>query len=219
MTTDALLTGVLVLLAVLLGTSPAPSRRLAHVLGRHRGATGADDPGAAPGRAARGGARPGGRGRAGHRRTGRAGPPADPALLLDLVAAALEAGAPPLAALEAAGSALALARPSAEDDELRRRCALLRLGAGWDDAWAGAGPALVPVRDALGLALGAGAPGAELLRDAASEVRRRRAREAQRRAQALGVRLVLPLGACALPAFVAVAVVPVVVSLAGDVLG
>jgi len=205
--TGAVVTG-LVLAALLLLAGPPPSARLRRVVRPSPAGSGAGP------RRARAPRPPGGRARKSTRVRA-----SDPALLLDLVAAALEAGSPPLAALEAAGSALALARPTADDEELRRRCALLRLGAGWDEAWAGAAPALVPVRDTLGLALRAGAPGAELLRDAAAEVRRRRAREAQRRAQALGVRLVLPLGACALPAFVAVAVVPVVVSLAQQVLG
>ncbi|WP_299035959.1 type II secretion system F family protein [uncultured Pseudokineococcus sp.] len=220
--TSAVATGALLLVALLLWLPPPPSARLARL--RRAGSVG---PGAVAPRAPRverlqGGGRQGGGRQGGGRGRGSAKRPArgvDPALLLDLVAAALDAGAPPLAALEAAGSALALTSSSREDEELRGRCALLRLGAGWDEAWLGATAALVPVRDALGLALRAGAPGADLLRDAASEVRRRRAREAQRRAQALGVRLVLPLGACALPAFVAVAVVPVVVSLAQEVLG
>lgn len=213
--TPAVATGALLLVALLLWLPPPPRARLARVL--RAASAGA---GAGVRRPPRAGSTTGGRGAGGKREAGRR--PlrgVDPALLLDLVAAALDAGAPPLAALEAAGSALALTSSSVEDEELRGRCALLRLGAGWDEAWVGAAPALVPVRDALGLALRAGAPGAELLRDAASEVRRRRAREAQRRAQALGVRLVLPLGACALPAFVAVAVVPVVLSLARSVLG
>jgi pilus assembly protein TadC len=44
-------------------------------------------------------------------------------------------------------------------------------------------------------------------------LRRRRNREAEKRAAALGVRLVIPLGACALPAFVCLGVVPVLLSL------
>ncbi|MEJ5889957.1 type II secretion system F family protein [Pseudokineococcus marinus] len=239
----ALLVAGLVLAAVLVGGSGASARRLRVVLlpspdrvaigGRARG-------GGRDGRWVRGGGRdgrwgpdggrdgegPGGRrGRLASRwlprsraRPGPADAAPDPALLLDLVAAALEAGSPPLAALEAAAAALGRARPSPHDEDLRQRCAALRLGAGWSSAWDGAGPELAPVRDALGLAVGAGAPGAALLRDAASEERRRRAREAQRRASALGVRLVLPLGLCALPAFAALAVVPVVLSLAAQVL-
>jgi pilus assembly protein TadC len=145
----------------------------------------------------------------------------DVPLLLDLVAAALDAGTPPGRALEAAVRATSAARddaPTADEEELRRRCGLLRLGAPWDEAWAGAPATLRPLVGPLGLAARAGAPGAALLRDAATELRRRRAREAQRRAAALGVRLVLPLGVCALPAFALVGVVPVVLALAGRVL-
>ncbi|WP_298988542.1 type II secretion system F family protein [uncultured Pseudokineococcus sp.] len=234
----ALLVAGLVLAAVLVGGPGASARRLRVVLlpgplhganrGRARGG-GRDGRWAPDGGgdgAGRDGEGPDGpRGRLASRwlprtrsRPGPADAAPDPALLLDLVAAALEAGSPPLAALEAAAAALGRARPSPHDEDLRQRCAALRLGAGWSSAWEGAGPELAPVRDALGLAVGAGAPGAALLRDAASEERRRRAREAQRRASALGVRLVLPLGLCALPAFAALAVVPVVLSLAAQVL-
>lgn len=68
-------------------------------------------------------------------------------------------------------------------------------------------------RAALDLARRAGAPAAVLLR-AAAEERRRDARAATRAAaERLGVQLVLPLGVCVLPAFVVVAVVPLVLSL------
>ncbi|MEJ5914059.1 type II secretion system F family protein [Pseudokineococcus sp. 1T1Z-3] len=191
--------GLLVLLAALLARPPR-HRRLERLL--------------APSPSAR---------RSGRRRSGRRAPgraaPLDAALLLDLAAAALEAGAAPTAAVEVAACALAAAQPSGQDEELRRRCALLRLGAAEEEAWLGVSPTLEPLRAPLALALRAGAPGAGLLRDAARELRRRRSREAQRRAQALGVRLVVPLGACALPAFAAVGVLPVVLALATDVLG
>ncbi len=156
----------------------------------------------------------------GRRDEGDGGGP-DAPLLLDLVAAALDAGTPPGRALEAAVRATSATRrgaPTADEEELRRGCGLLRLGAPWDEAWAGAPASLRPLLGPLGLAARAGAPGAALLRDAATELRRRRAREAQRRAAALGVRLVLPLGVCALPAFALVGVVPVVLALAGRVL-
>lgn len=142
------------------------------------------------------------------------GTPTDVALLADLVAAALGAGVPPVTALHEAGRAV----DGAEADELVRVASRLRLGSGWAEAWAGTAPALDPVRRCLGVAHDAGAPAAQLLRDGASEVRRRRRRSAERRASRLGVALVLPLGLCALPAFGALAVAPVVVSLAGQVL-
>lgn len=138
----------------------------------------------------------------------------DVALLADLVAAALAAGGTPVAALDVAGRAVG----DREGEEVVRVAARLRLGSDWAGAWAGTSPALEPLRRCLGLALGAGAPGADLLRSTASELRRRRQRAAQLEANRLGVRLVLPLGLCALPAFLLLGVVPVVMSLAGRVL-
>ena len=49
----------------------------------------------------------------------------------------------------------------------------------------------------------------------AEEERRSAAAEAEHAAAVLGVRLMLPLGLCILPAFLLLAVVPVVISLVG----
>ena len=138
----------------------------------------------------------------------------DVALLADLVAAALGAGATPVSALDVAGRAVG----GAEGDEVVTVAARLRLGSDWGAAWVGTSAAVVPLQRSLRLALGTGAPGADLVRATATELRRRRHRAAQLEANRLGVRLVLPLGLCALPAFGLLGVVPVVVSLAGQVL-
>ena len=61
-------------------------------------------------------------------------------------------------------------------------------------------------------------PGAAL-RAAAGTLRRERHVRALEAAARLGVRLVLPLGLCYLPAFVLVGLVPVIVSMAAGVLG
>lgn len=58
----------------------------------------------------------------------------------------------------------------------------------------------------------AGVPAAALLRSEAEQERRETAAGAAERAAALGVRLMLPLGVCVLPAFVAVAVLPLLYS-------
>lgn len=67
------------------------------------------------------------------------------------------------------------------------------------------------LREVLDLARRAGVPAAELLRAAAEDVRDDAAAAGLAAAERLGVRLVLPLGVCVLPAFVLVGVVPVVV--------
>ncbi|THJ68411.1 type II secretion system F family protein [Arthrobacter echini] len=69
------------------------------------------------------------------------------------------------------------------------------------------------VRQGLRFATSTGAPSAALLHAHAAQLRRRLNREIDRRAAALGVQLVLPLGLCSLPAFICLGVVPVVLGL------
>jgi pilus assembly protein TadC len=146
-------------------------------------------------------------------------------LLLDLVAAALAAGAPPADALAVVAGALETpGGPGEPRAGLRLVAERLRLGATGDAAWgpAGAAPggsAGAVLRRCLELSASTGAPAAPLLRAAAADLRRGRRRSAEQAAARLGVRVVLPLGLCALPGFAAWGVVPVVVGLASTVLG
>ncbi|UER53411.1 type II secretion system F family protein [Kineosporiaceae bacterium SCSIO 59966] len=163
------------------------------------------------------GARTGRAGRAGYGglRRVRKPPGSDPATVLDLVAAALSAGLPPAQAVEVVAAAV----PPGDGDRLREVAGRMRVGASTDEVWAGTPGRLAPLRRALTLSARTGAPAAELLTEEAAELRRRRARAAEAAAQRLGVRVVLPLGLCALPGFAAWGVVPVVLGLAADALG
>lgn len=67
--------------------------------------------------------------------------------------------------------------------------------------------------ETLSLARRAGVPAAALLRSAAEDLRDDHAAESLAAAERLGVRLVVPLGVCVLPAFVLVGVVPVVIGI------
>lgn len=193
MTSYAAAAALLVFVAVLLtGAPPAAGRRLR--------ALRATPPAPRRGRPAR---------------SGRAASPVDTALVLDLVAAAMAAGAPEVSALAVVADAVA----GGDGDRLRLVASRMRLGAGPEAAWAGVGASLAPLRRCLRLSAETGAPSAALLRASAQELRRMRQRRAQAAAQRLGVRAVLPLGLCALPGFAAWGVVPVVLGLATDVLG
>jgi tight adherence protein B len=75
------------------------------------------------------------------------------------------------------------------------------------------------VEDVIALAARAGAPVAELLRAEAARLRRVARADAAARAAALGVRLMLPLGACVLPAFVLLGVMPLLISVVSGTLG
>jgi tight adherence protein B len=70
----------------------------------------------------------------------------------------------------------------------------------------------------LDFARAAGVPAAGLLRAEAEESRRRSRSEGRRRAAELGSRLLLPLGLCILPAFIALGVVPIVIAILSSTL-
>lgn len=136
----------------------------------------------------------------------------DPALILDLVAAAVRSGADLPRALHTVG----VACPGEVGDRLRDAAARLRLGASWSEAWGTAPPILEPVRAALAPAWTDGLSPLSALESAAGELRRARRSRAQQATSRLAVRLVLPLGLCFLPSFVLIGVVPVLLSLAGE---
>lgn len=135
----------------------------------------------------------------------------DAVLVLALVEAALTTGTAIPTALGAVGRAAGGTSGAA----LERAGSALVLGAAWSTAWAGAPPSVRPVRDALESAWTAGAPPVPGLRALADRLRRERRRAVRTAAARLAVHLVLPLGACFLPAFVLVGLVPIVLSLAG----
>jgi hypothetical protein len=148
----------------------------------------------------------------------------DVAVLLDLADAALGAGASVPGTLLALGRAISGPAPETADDGgsgpvLGRAGRALLLGAPWDEAWDGSPGSLGALADALEPAWLDGAAPGPLLRQAAGSVRATRHREAQEAAARLGVRLVLPLGLCFLPAFVLLGLVPVVLAAGGAVLG
>lgn len=138
----------------------------------------------------------------------------DPAIMMDLMASMLAAGSSVdrgLAVLSRSASPpVAVALDSVKT--------ALDLGAPWDVAWSAAsstagGGALTELGRALRFAGTTGAPSATIVNAHAAQLRRRRNREAERRAAALGVKLVVPLGLCSLPAFVCLGVIPILVGL------
>ncbi|NAZ88773.1 type II secretion system F family protein, partial [Kineococcus indalonis] len=142
------------------------------------------------------------------------GPGLDLALLLELTAAAVTAGLPPGRALEQAVAAV----PGPVPEDLARVCAQLRWGAEPQRAFEGADQRWHPLAEPLLLSARTGAPAASLLLSAAAQHRAERRRAAAEAAARLGSQLVLPLGLCTLPSFLLLGVVPVVLTLAGDVL-
>ncbi len=136
-----------------------------------------------------------------HRLLRAAAPPAAiTGLALDLLAVAAGGGGPPERAAALVAAELRAAHPQlaatgaldADLDELDRLAAFSRR---------------------------AGAPLAELARTDAAEQRARARAAARERAETLGVRLMLPLGACILPAFLLIGVVPMVIGLLSSTTG
>lgn len=140
---------------------------------------------------------------------------ADLPWVLEMLSAAAAAGTPPAHALAVVGSAVG--------GEIGCRLELvhghLAVGAAPDDAWAEAteagGEALTPTGEAFVAAAVDGSRLAARLQEQARDARAAAAASASAAAQRIGVRAVLPLGLCFLPAFVAVGVVPVVAAALG----
>ncbi len=138
-------------------------------------------------------------------------------LALDLLGACLAGGAPLRTAVEAVRDAV----PGPCGDRLARVAAALVVGTPEDEAFRAlgndGGPAGAAAR-ALARAAAGGTPVAAAVTRVAAEARRTASAAAERRARRAGVLAVGPLGACFLPAFVLIGVVPTVVGLAGPVL-
>jgi len=140
-------------------------------------------------------------------------------LALQLLAEALEAGAPPVTALETVAGGLngMLSTP------LRQAATAMRLGADARSAWldvplAGPGGPLAEFARAMSRVDEGGARVAGSLRRLATRESERAHGRALKAARRAGVFAVAPLGFCFLPAFVLLAVVPVVAGAAHQVL-
>ena len=133
------------------------------------------------------------------------------AAALGLVAAALRGGVGAVEALEA----VAAVDPSAAGRELAVVAAAHRWGQPPEQAWGHVGPGWAAARVAWHAAHCAGAAPAGLLTAAAARMRAEESRRVEASVHRAGVLLVLPLGACFLPGFVATTVAPVVLHLLG----
>lgn len=146
---------------------------------------------------------------------GRTSSGAEAAVLLDLTAALLTAGV----GIEAGLLRLAEAVPGAEPLAGVHRS--LAAGAGWEQAveLVAEDPGLREFCDHLSFAYTTGAPSARMLQAAAARARAERRHAAEAAAEKLGVSMMLPLGACFLPAFILLGVAPVVVSMLPEAIG
>ncbi|MCX5043168.1 type II secretion system F family protein [Aldersonia sp. NBC_00410] len=139
------------------------------------------------------------------------------ATAFDLLAACLRAGLP----MASSSAAVARTAPAPLDESLRRASDLMTLGADPEVAWRDA--AADPATESLArVARRSAKSGASLARAMDELARHRRDAEedaAAARAERAGVLISGPLGLCFLPAFLCLGIVPVVIGLAGRVLG
>lgn len=137
-------------------------------------------------------------------------------MAVDLLAAALRAGAPPDVALQTVGDAM----PPPIGEVLTRVARALRVGLPVDEAWQPV--ASLPGGERLVVAaVRSAASGAALSRifdRIADDLRGERSAAAEASLHRASVLMVLPLGFCFLPAFLLTGVVPVVTAVLGDVL-
>jgi pilus assembly protein TadC len=133
----------------------------------------------------------------------------------DLLGVCLSAGLPVATALAAVGAAV----PAPLGPHLASVAALSRLGAEPRRAWADVPAELTALGRVLVRAGESGATAAPALRALAADSRASARAATEAAVRRAGVWVLAPLGACFLPAFVCLGVVPMVLGIAGDVFG
>jgi pilus assembly protein TadC len=131
----------------------------------------------------------------------------------DLIGVCLAAGVPVAGALAAVGDAV----PGPLGAQLRTVAALYRLGAEPRRAWADVPAELAGLGRVLVRAGESGAAVVPALRALAADSRSAERLDAEAAVRRAGVWVLAPLGACFLPAFLCLGVVPLVLGIAGDV--
>jgi Flp pilus assembly protein TadB len=129
---------------------------------------------------------------------------------LDLMVAALEVGRPPVTAFALAAEATS----EPLGPELSLVAGRLAIAADADTVWQALAtdPALAPVARAFRRAAVSGMPVAHVVSGVAEEMRRERSAMLRERSRKVAVRTAAPLGACFLPAFFLIGIVPTVLA-------
>ncbi len=131
----------------------------------------------------------------------------------DLMVATLDAGRPPAAAF----AVVADVTPAPLGDELAKVGARLAVGGDPMAVWAHLADddALGTLGRAFRRAASSGMPVARVVASVADELRRERRADRRERSRRVGVRTAAPLGACFLPAFFLVGIVPTIIGVVG----
>lgn len=134
----------------------------------------------------------------------------DAAFTMTLMQAGIESGASIPATIEAVGRSMRVR-------ELSECARMLKEGLNWWEAWEQVPADFLPVARVMQSAWEQGSSPVVLLRHGAELERRRIQRSVELAHARLGVRLMLPLGLCYLPAFIALGVIPVIAHIATKV--
>jgi Flp pilus assembly protein TadB len=129
---------------------------------------------------------------------------------VDLLAACIASGSPPAQCLEIVGQAVS----GPVGRQLEQVAIRLQLGTDPVSVWLRLGEceAMAPLARTILRAVETGAPVAKGLNRLVDDQRRARRWDAERRARAVGVKAAAPMGLCFLPAFIAIGIVPTIVS-------
>lgn len=129
---------------------------------------------------------------------------------LDLMVSALEAGRPPVSAF----ALVAEATPAPLGNELAAVGSRLQIAGDAAAVWQSltVDPVLGSLGRAFGRAHASGMPVADVVAGVASELRRERAAERRQQSRKIAVQTAGPLGACFLPAFFLIGIVPMIAS-------
>lgn len=132
---------------------------------------------------------------------------------LDLVVAALDAGRPPVAAFAVVAEVTA----APLGDELAAVASRLAVAGDPQTVWTHLAqqPVLAPLGRAFRRAEASGTPVSRVVGSVADEMRRERRAALREHSRRVGVRTAAPLGACFLPAFFLIGVVPTVIGVVG----
>jgi pilus assembly protein TadC len=132
---------------------------------------------------------------------------------LDLMVATLDAGRPPVAAFAMVADVM----PAPLGDELALVGSRLSVGGDPHAVWAHLSDdeVLGPLGRAFRRAEMSGMPVARMVASVADEMRRERRAARRERSRRVGVRTAAPLGACFLPAFFLVGIVPTIIGVVG----
>ncbi|MDR3116679.1 MAG: type II secretion system F family protein [Bifidobacteriaceae bacterium] len=136
----------------------------------------------------------------------------DTGLILQLILAALKSGISIPRSLEIIGKAM----ENKTGDELKTISKKLKLGLPWTLAWKNTSARFNPIINSLEDAWNNGSSPESIINLKIEQLRKDKLYRAKTAGEQLGVKIVIPLGLCFLPSFIFIGILPVIISLVGN---